>query len=146
MRLATTLAIVVAALSLAGCGGGAPPAGPAGGTPASSGPAEPEPATPTAPATAANLPVGAQPLLGTWSADLAACGNAQAVTVITASSLVSPARTCVIALADNKDGSFSTTCGPDKLQLTPIFAPTGEGINLVVGAGDRQTLLRCGRK
>jgi len=31
------------------------------------------------------------------------------------------------------------------MTLTPVFAPSGEGVNVVVGEGKRQTILRCTR-
>lgn len=141
MRTATLIAFAVLAPLLAACDSGQPPAKPAAEVAA---PAKVPAKSPDSPLKT-GLPVGAQPLLGSWSADLAACGDAGSLTVITATSLASAARSCDIALVANKDGSFSTACGSEKLNLMPVFAPTGEGINLVVGEGKRQTLLRCTR-
>lgn len=144
MRTTTLLALALLAPLLAACDGGTPPAKPAAEVSAPAKAPDTPAKVPAAPAKV-KLPAGAQPLLGSWSADLAACGDAGSVTVITATALKSAARSCDISLAANKDGSFSTTCGNEKLNLMPVFAPTGEGINLVVGEGKRQTLLRCTR-
>ena len=66
------------------------------------------------------------------------------MTTITATSYASPAGKCDISLTPSGDG-FSTTCGKAQMTLTPVFAPSGEGVNVVVGEGKRQTVLRCTR-
>ncbi len=142
MRLAKGLLFAVATLTLAACGGTEPSPRPAADAPAKAAPAEAVAEKPSAPA---KLPAGALPLIGTWSADLATCGTQRSIVVISASRLTSAARTCDFMLVDNKDGSFTATCGTETLRLTPVFAPSGEGINLEADGGKRETLLRCGR-
>ena len=62
--------------------------------------------------------------------------------VITATSYSVGDKSCDMTLAANKDGSFTATCGGDKISMMPIFAPTGEGINLKLG-DKKATVLRC---
>lgn len=144
MRLATVV-IAVALPLLAACSNDQAPK-PAAETPAPTptvaAPAESAPATPAA--TTAALPAGAEPLLGTWAATLSDCTNPAAVTTITATSYASPAGKCEMNLKPQGDG-FVTTCGGAQMSLTPVFAPSGEGVNVVVGDGKRQTILRCTR-
>jgi streptogramin lyase len=141
MRLGFAAAFAIALPLLAACSNDQPPAKPAAEAPAVTKPAV---TTPAAPATA-TVPAGAAPLLGTWAPTLAACSDQQAVTVITATTYAAPSGSCDISLAPGKDGSFTTACGSSQLTLTPVFAPTGEGVNVVVGEGERQTVLRCTR-
>ena len=141
MRLALAAAFVIALPLLAACSNDQAPATPAAETPA----AVPKPAV-TAPATpaAVKVPAGAAPLIGTWAASLSSCGDAAQVTTITATIYTSPAGRCDISLTASGDG-FSTACGNAQMTLTPVFAPSGEGINVVVGDGKRETILRCTR-
>ncbi len=141
MRLGIAAAFVIALPLLAACSNDQAPTTPAAETPA----AVPKPAV-TAPATpaAVKVPAGAAPLIGTWAASLSSCGDAAAVTTITATTYTSPAGTCDISLTASGDG-FSTACGNAQMTLTPVFAPSGEGINVVVGDGKRETILRCTR-
>lgn len=145
MRLAATAVFVVALPLLAACSNDQAPK-PAAETPAPrpavTAPATPGPATPAP--TTAKLPSGAEPLIGTWAAALSDCGNAGAVTTITATSYASPAGRCEMNLKPSNDG-FVTACGNAQMTLTPVFAPSGEGVNVVVGDGKRQTVLRCTR-
>lgn len=94
-------------------------------------------------ASTAKLPPGARPLIGSWATDLSACGATEAVTVVSATSYAVGGKSCDIALADNKDGTFSTSCGNQQLSLTPIFGPTGEGIRIAAGEGKPATVFRC---
>jgi hypothetical protein len=148
MRLGFAAAFALALPLLAACSNDqAPPKLPAEAPAASTQAA----ATPAAPASApaqpaaVKVPAGAAPLIGTWAAALESCGDEGAVTVITATNYTSPAGSCDISLEPTKDGAFATSCGGDQMVLTPVFAPTGEGINVVVGEGKRQTVLRCTR-
>lgn len=143
MRLgfAAAVAFAIALPLLAACSNDQPPAKPAAETPAVTTPAAVTPAQPAA----VKVPAGAAPLIGTWAPTLDGCGDQKAVTVITATNYASPADSCEISLQPNEDGSFSTTCGKNRMTLTPVFAPTGEGVNVVVGEGKRQTILRCKR-
>lgn len=150
MRLGFAAAFAIALPLLAACSNDQPPAKPAAETPAVTTPAKPAATTPaaTTPAkpVAVSVPQGAAPLIGTWAAAPADCGDKAAVTVITATSYASAARSCDISLKPTKDGSgFATACGGDQMVLTPVFAPTGEGVNVVIGSGKRQTVLRCTR-
>ena len=142
MRLGIVAVFAIALPLLAACSNDQAPK-PAAETPAAK-PAATTPAatTPAKPAANVKLPAGAQPLIGTWAASLSSCGDAKAVTTITASTYTSPAGKCDISLTATKDG-FSTACGGAQMTLTPVFAPSGEGVNVVVGDGKRQTVLRC---
>lgn len=142
MRLATAAVFAIALPLLAACSNDEAPK-PAAETPAAK-PAATTPAVaaPAKPAVTVKVPAGAAPLIGTWAASLSDCSNAAAVTTITATSYASPAGKCDISLTANKDG-FSTACGSSQMTLTPVFAPSGEGVNVVVGEGKRQTILRC---
>jgi hypothetical protein len=141
MRLGFAAAFVLVLPLLAACSNDQPPAKPAAGA---STPATPAAATPAKPVAVKVAPEMA-PLLGTWAPALASCGDQQAITTITETKYTSPAGSCDISLSAGKDGSFSTTCGKNQMTLTPVFAPTGEGVNVVVGDGKRQTVLRCTR-
>lgn len=144
MRRLTTLAALAALGLLTACGSEQPPANPASqatGTPALA-PA----ATPAAPAApqVSSLPAGARPLLGRWAADLANCGADASVITITETRYQSPSRSCDLALTDAGNGTYSLACGDARLSLTPIFAPTGEGIQINTGSRS-DTVLRCTR-
>jgi len=146
MRLGIVAVFAIALPLLAACSNDQAPTKPAAVTPAAETPAKTTPAvtTPAKPAATVKLPAGAAPLIGTWAASLASCGDPKAVTTITATSYASPAGTCDMSLTASKDG-FTTACGSTQMTLTPVFAPSGEGINVVVGDGKRQTILRCTR-
>jgi hypothetical protein len=92
------------------------------------------------------------PLFGSWGLDPANCGDQ--VLKISQTRLEGPGSGCDISgFTDNGDGTFTAavSCTADgktsgeKIQMRPIFAPTGEGIDLVYL--DRQNLksevLRC---
>ncbi len=99
----------------------------------------------TAVSVPARFPISARPMLGTWAADASGCADAKQTTVVTATSYVVGGRSCDIALADNKDGTFSTTCGQQNLKMTPIFGPTGEGIRIAVGDAKPANVFRCSK-
>lgn len=136
MRLGIVATIIALPL-LAACSNEQAPAKPATETPAVTAPAAPAPA-------AVKVPAGAAPLIGTWAASLSSCGDAAAVTTVTATSYASPAGKCDMNLKASGDG-FAITCGNTELTLVPVFAPSGEGINVIAADGKRQTLLRCTR-
>lgn len=140
MRPTTGLLALVPILLLAACDSNTPPAQ-QGNAPAA--PAATAPAAPRAPTTSA-LPVGARPLLGTWSEALDRCGDSAATTSVTATNYTSPARSCPMNLTASGDG-FALNCGGSAMSLVPVFAPTGEGIRVTVGDGKPVTLLRCTR-
>jgi hypothetical protein len=92
------------------------------------------------------------PLFGSWGLDPANCGNQ--VLKISKTRFEGPGSGCDISgYTDNGDGTFiaavSCTAGgqtsTEKIQMRPIFAPSGEGIELVYL--DRKSLksevLRC---
>ena len=146
MRLFALAALLTLPV-LAACSNDAPPAeapvqAPAVEAPAA--PATPAPAAEAPAATPASLPAGAKPLIGTWAADLSNCGTESAEVTITASRLESANRSCDIAVTDQGDGTFTTSCGNESLTLIPVFAPSGEGINIDTANG-RETVLRCAR-
>jgi hypothetical protein len=138
MRLGIAAVFAIALPLLAACSNDQAPAKPAAETPP---PTTPAATTPVKPATV-KLPAGAAPLIGTWAASLDSCGDATAATTITATTYTSPAGRCDISLTLGKDG-FTTPCGSVQMTLTPVFAPSGEGVNVIVGDGKRQTILRC---
>lgn len=113
-------------LLLAACGG-TPPAAPASST-ASTPPQQVAPAA--APASGDVL----EALYGTWALDLSQC-SAQALK-ISNTRFDGPNSWCdITGFADNGDGVYtaSMSCGgaAEKVQMRPIFGPTGEGIDLV---------------
>jgi hypothetical protein len=142
---------------LAACGGGDPP--PAATTqavepPAMSSGVQPQQQTPpamtsqvaeagAAGAAGTALPATAKPLIGSWAQSLDDCTGGAGEVVVTATTFESPGRSCAMALADNGDGTFALACGKETIKMTPIFTPTGEGINLVFGDGSKETVLRC---
>lgn len=141
MRALSLLAFVLI-IPLAGCGGDAPPA--AGSSSAS----------PDAPAAAA-MPANdddLQPLFGTWALDPSQCGGQ--VLKISKTRFEGPGSACDVAgYADNGNGTYTATMSctangqtsTERISMRPIFAPSGEGIDLVYL--DRQNLasevLRC---
>ena len=142
MRLGIAAVFAITLPLLAACSNDQAPK-PASETPAAK-PAATTPAetAPAKPAAGLKVPAGAAPLIGTWAASLSSCNDAKAVTTITATTYASPAGKCDISLKASKDG-FATTCGSAQMTLTPVFAPSGEGVNVVVGDGKRETVLRC---
>lgn len=143
MRLLPLSLLLVLPL-LAACDSSTPKA-PAASAPVAATPAK-TPAVgkaPTAPAATAKLPPGARPLIGSWAA--ADCADATGLTIVSATSYTVGGKSCDIALADNKDGTFSATCNQQDLKLTPIFGPTGEGIRVAVGSAKSSTVFRCSK-
>jgi hypothetical protein len=138
---------------LASCGGGNPPASSsstaqtaAQAAPAT-GAASAQPAS-QKPAKDADL----KPLFGTWALDPAQCDGQ--VLKISKTRFEGPASGCDISgFVDNGNGSYtaSMTCAAsgqstkERISMRPIFAPSGEGIDLVYL--DRKNLasevLRC---
>ena len=126
---------------LAACGGN-PPAPPAASAPAQ----------PAAQATTPAADDALAPLYGTWALDLAQCGTQ--TLKISKTRFEGPDSGCNIgSFADNGDGTYTAamTCGSgsqaadEKIQMRPIYAPTGEGIDLVYLNRDNlaTTVLRC---
>ncbi len=142
MRLSSLFVFAVLPL-LAACDSSTPKAPATTG--ASTATAQPE-ATPPAPAAVpAKFPIGARPMLGTWAADASGCAEASLVTTVTPTSYSAGGKSCDIALTDNKDGTFTATCGAQKLVMTPIFGPTGEGIRIAAGDAKPTNVFRCGK-
>lgn len=134
MRLASLAVLAVLPL-LAACESGAPPTQNSNaGTP----PAKPVAVRPVAPA---NFPFNARPLLGTWGADAASCSSN--ATVVTATTYAVGGKSSDLQLTDNKDGSFTATIGGQRLTLTPIFGPPGEGIRVAAGDAKPTNVFRC---
>ncbi len=140
MRLLPFSLLLVLPL-LAACDSNTPKA-PAANAPAAVTPAK-APATGKTPAATAKLPPGARPLIGSWAAS--DCSDTKGLTVVSATSYTVGGKSCDIALADNKDGTFSATCGKQELKLTPIFGPTGEGIRIAAGDAKPGTVFRCSK-
>jgi len=148
MRHLHFAAVIVPALLLTACGGGSNP------PPAQPSASQQQPATP-APAAPKGKPANdkdLQPLIGNWGLDPANCGDQ--VLKISKKRFEGPGSGCdITAFTDNGDGTFTAamTCkandqtSQERIQMRPIFAPTGEGIDLVYL--DRNNLksqvLRC---
>jgi hypothetical protein len=143
LRLAT---IVIPALLLAGCGGGsAPPAQTSSAAPAA---AQTSQAAVVAPAADDAL----KPLFGSWGLDPANCGDQ--VLKISKVRFEGPGSGCDISgYTDNGDGTYTAamTCtangatASERIQMRPIFGPTGEGIDIVYLDRKSQTseVIRC---
>ena len=93
----------------------------------------------------------ATPLFGRWAADLSKCGTP---IVISASRFEGAENICDITeLAENADGTFTASLSctgegqtiSERIEMTPIFGPTGEGIrlNYLDRGGDPVTVFRC---
>ena len=143
------VALTLVAL-LAACNQSAPPPPSEAGTPTT--PAAQAPAVTTPAESASTTPAAAAPLFGSWAADLREC--ATSAVQISATRFVGAENQCdVTALADNGDGTFTaglacTSQGQsasERIRMTPVFAPTGEGVTLrYLDRGDTEvTLLRC---
>ena len=149
MRHLPLLAVAIpAALLLAACGGGTPPPPQTASTASSAQPATTQVSTPA-------KADAIKPLIGNWGLDPANCGDQ--VLKISAKRFEGPGSGCDISgFTDNGDGTYTAamSCKADgqtsneRIQMRPIFAPTGEGIDLVYL--DRKNLttevLRCNAK
>jgi hypothetical protein len=139
MRRLSIAASVLPLFLLAACGGGGNP---------------PVPAPSSEPVAAARAaqPVAAgdealAPLFGSWGLDPAACTQ---TLEISKTRFEGAENGCDIAgYTDNGDGSYtaSLTCGTtqEQIRMRPVFAPTGEGIELTyLNRNNQETLvLRC---
>ncbi len=132
MRLA--LLALIALPLLAACDSSSPPAQQTAAQPA----AKPAASKPAAPA---NFPFNARPLLGTWGADAAQCTGS--AIVVTATTYAVGTRSAELKLTDNGDGTFAATAGNQRMTLTPIFGPAGEGIKIAQGEGKPVNVFRC---
>jgi hypothetical protein len=143
-------AIAMSALLLAACNGGDKPAAetPVAETSAAVTPVAAAPAAVATPASSRAL----KSLFGTWAPDLANCGD-QAIK-ISATAFEGAGNTCSVSgYTDNGDGTFTAamSCSSsgksadEKVQMRPIFAPSGEGIDLVYLSRNNQKaeVLRC---
>jgi hypothetical protein len=147
-------AVAASMLILAGCSGG-------GGGASSS--AQPSSAAQQTEAPAKTTQVAAKPaaekdlasLFGNWGLDPANCGDQ--VLKISKARFEGPGSGCDISgYTDNGDGTYTAAMSctangqtsNERIQMRPIFAPTGEGIDLVYL--DRKNLasevLRCNAK
>jgi hypothetical protein len=141
MRLLPLSLLLILPL-LAACDSNTPKA-PGADAPAAVTPAKAPVAGKTPAAATAKLPPGARPLIGSWAAS--DCADTDGLTVVSATSYATAGKSCDIALADNKDGTFSATCNQQDLKLTPIFGPTGEGIRIASGDAKSSTVFRCSK-
>jgi hypothetical protein len=134
-----SLSAVIVLLCLSACTGG-------GQAPSQS--ASQEPATQPTAATDKAL----EPLFGTWGLDPAKCDQ---VLTISKTRFEGAENGCDIAsFADNGDGSYTAamTCSSqgqsasENIKMRPVFAPTGEGVELTYLDRDNleTLLLRCG--
>jgi hypothetical protein len=157
MRQFRLAVLILPALVLAACSSGNnAPASSSSSTvadntvpaPAVSSEAPAAPVTTGTPAKADDL----KPLFGTWGLDPANCGDQ--VLKISARRFEGPGSGCDISgFSDNGDGTYiaSMSCSAngqtskERISMRPIFAPTGEGIDLIYL--DRNNLksevLRC---
>ena len=147
MRHLPLVAIAIpTALLLAACGGGNPPPPQTSSTTSSAAP--PTTTQVGTPATGDAL----KPLIGNWGLDPANCGDQ--VLKISAKRFEGPGSGCdITGFTDNGNGTYiaAMSCtangqtSNERIQMRPIFAPTGEGIDLVYL--DRKNLasevLRC---
>jgi hypothetical protein len=142
MRLLQLSAIVLPALLLASCGNTAPPAAPSSETSA------PQQVAEAAPAADDSL----APLFGTWALDPAQCGGQ--VLKISKVRFEGAENGCdVSGYTDNGDGTFTAamsctsqgTTADESIKMRPVFAPSGEGIELTYLNRDNlaSTVLRC---
>jgi hypothetical protein len=149
MRALSLLPLLLV-VPLASCGGDNPPASSSStqSVAATAPAAAPAQAASGKPAKGADL----TPLFGTWALDPAQCDGQ--VLKISKTRLDGPGSGCDISgFVDNGNGSFtaSMSCASngqtatERISMRPIFAPSGEGIDLVYL--DRQNLasevLRC---
>ena len=150
MRASSLLPLLLL-VPLAACGGGTPPASSSStGQTAAAAPALAPAATNAAakPAKDSDL----KPLFGTWALDPDQCGGQ--VLKISKTRFDGPGSGCDISgFTDNGNGSFtaSMSCASsgqastERISMRPIFAPSGEGIDLIYL--DRKNLasevLRC---
>ncbi|MHB1109504.1 MAG: hypothetical protein ACYCZU_04170 [Devosia sp.] len=142
LRLTLALPLIVV---LAACDNSPKP-------PATQAPPASQPAAEAPAATTPASPAAAAPLLGTWAAVLADCGTA-AVTISATRFEGAENRCDIKALADNGDGTFTASLActgegqtaSESVQMTPVVAPTGEGVvlNYLDRGGEKVTLLRC---
>lgn len=151
MRHLRLAAVIVPALLLAACGGDSnpPPAQPSA-APSTAAPAAPAPAAPPQSKPASDKDLA--PLFGTWGLDPANCG-AQ-VLKISKTRFEGPGSGCdITGFNDNGDGTYTATMSctakgqssTERIQMRPIFAPTGEGIDLTYLDRDnlKSEVLRC---
>lgn len=150
MRYPSFAAVVAATLLLAACSGGNNTAS----QPSSQASAEPAPAPSAAPAQT-GTPAKAddiKPLFGTWGLDPTSCGDQ--VLKISQTRFDGPGSGCTISgFTDNGDGTFTAAMSctakgqtsNERIQMRPIFTPTGEGIDLVYLDRDnlQSQVLRC---
>ena len=153
MRHVRLAAIILPALLLPACGGGnspPPPAQPSAAASSASGAAAPAPAQTKVAASADDKAL--EPLFGTWGLDPANCGDQ--VLKISKTRFEGPGSGCDISgFTDNGDGTYtaSMTCtaqgqsAKESISMRPIFAPTGEGIDLIYLNRDntKSEVLRC---
>jgi hypothetical protein len=151
MRQLRLLAMPASLVLLAACSGGnsdtssTSQAAPAPAPAASS-------AAPVTPVAAPADPNALKPLFGTWGLDPANCGDQ--VLKISAKRFEGPGSGCDISgFTDNGDGTYTAkmSCtakgqtSTERISMRPIFAPTGEGIDLVYLDRDnlQSEVLRC---
>jgi hypothetical protein len=150
MRYVRLAAVLVPAFLLSACGGGSnpPPAQPS----AAASTAEPAAPAPAPPQTKAASDKDLAPLFGTWGLDPANCGTQ--VLKISKTRFEGPGSGCdITAFNDNGDGTYTATMtctakgqsSSERIQMRPIFAPTGEGIDLTYLDRDnlKSEVLRC---
>ena len=139
MRRFSLAAILLTPLLLAACTGG-------GDTPAPAPSSAPVAAAPAAEPVAADDDALA-PLFGSWGLDPAACTQ---TLKISKTRFEGAENGCdITGYSDNGDGSYTAVvaCGSaqEQIKMRPVFAPTGEGIELTYLNRDNQEtlVLRC---
>jgi hypothetical protein len=137
---------------LAACSSEAPPPASSSLPSASAVAADVQPAPSASAQPQAARPDALQPVFGTWALSLDQCDKQ--VLKISATRFDGPQSGCDInGFTDNGDGTYTAamTCktgdktGPAKVRLKPVFAPTGEGIEITYLDANNQTslVLRC---
>lgn len=161
MQFSRLAALLILPLALAACGDNgadvAPPAGQAPApAPAAAAPAAPSPAALPAAAGGQAASGDLDFLWGTWAANLAWCTDQTNGSPITISEdrFEGAENVCdITSLTDSGDGSYAAQMScqgegqtiSETIAMTPIFAPTGEGLVLQYPdrGTERTTLYRC---
>ena len=127
-------------LVLTACGGDNPPASSSAATSSTVAAADAKPAAPAATPVLGPAPADSvlKPLFGTWALDPTQCDSQ--TLKISKTRFDGPGSGCDISgFVDNGNGSYTATMActangttsNERVSMRPIFAPTGEGIDLV---------------
>lgn len=98
-----------------------------------------EPAKATIPASTVS-DVDLAPLFGNWATEPAQCAKP---IQISNTKFVGNGACDITGFADNGDGTFTATCGKQKLKMEPLFGPAGEGVRITADGGKPLLVFRC---